>query len=410
MTRFTKLGLQSLLLLAAACGSDAPTGGTMFVPVTTPTTPAAQPPMAAPQTPTATGPLAPVAPTGAAGAAPVTPVINQPAMAGAPAMPGMQPPATATMPQPGAKPAMGECNLHTKWPGDEYCILPPPPDKGFQLHIGPKDYDNPEAKYILNPGDEPTDTFSAKSGNDKEIYFYYRQYRMRPGAHHNIITSGEAGDSGLGQRIGTVNALVEDYPKGGIIAPENKGVGIKMAPNAPISVSLHSINTTQKPQLREIWVNFWYRDPSEVTEPVKEIFSTAPMAGIPPGADVVIKGSCNVTGNGRMLWAYGHRHANNVRFSIWRSRAGKRDLVYQGYNWEETLVLDYSSTVKNAVPDTGPNVEGGWSGVLDIKTGDQFVWECHVINKTDGTLNFTNNTYTGEMCILDAEAVGGGCM
>jgi hypothetical protein len=37
------------------------------------------------------------------------------------------------------------------------------------------------------------------------------------------------------------------------------------------------------------------------------------------------------------------------------------------------------------------------------------MWECHIINKTDGTLNFTNNTYTGEMCILDAEAVGGGC-
>jgi hypothetical protein len=307
--------------------------------------------------------------------------------------------------------AMDECGLHTKYAGDEYCILPPPADKGFQLHIGPKDYDNPEAKYILAAGQEiTTDNFSATSSNDKEIYFYYRQYRMRPGAHHNIITSGNGGgDSGLGQRIGTVNTLSEDYPKGGIIAPENKTVGIRMAPHTGINVSLHSINTGDKPELREMWVNFWYRDPAEVKEPVKEIFAIAPMAGVPPHGDVVVKGSCSVDGDGRMLWAYGHRHANNTRFSVWRSRGSKKDLVYQGYNWEEPVTFDYSSTVMNPVPDTAPNVEGGWSGILDIKTGDQFLWECHIVNKTNGTLNFTNNTFTGEMCILDAETVGGGC-
>jgi hypothetical protein len=33
-----------------------------------------------------------------------------------------------------------------------------------------------------------------------------------------------------------------------------------------------------------------------------------------------------------------------------------------------------------------------------------------VINKTDGVLRFTNNTYTGEMCIVDAELVGANCL
>jgi hypothetical protein len=110
-----------------------------------------------------------------------------------------------------------------------------------------------------------------------------------------------------------------------------------------------------------------------------------------------------------MLWMYGHRHANNVRFSAWRVRGGQKDLIYEGYNWEETMQLEYSSTVMNPKPDTTAMVEGGWSGILDVKSGDQFQWECHVINKTDGTLLFTNNTYSGEMCILDAELVGGNC-
>ena len=134
--------------------------------------------------------------------------------------------------------AMGECDLHTQWPGDEYCILPPPADQGFQMHIGPKNYDSPESIYILQPGQElTTDTFNTTSTNDKEVFFYYRQYRMRPGAHHNIITSGGGGDSGLGQRIGTVNTLAEDYPQGGIVAPENEGVGIRLKANAPMSAT-----------------------------------------------------------------------------------------------------------------------------------------------------------------------------
>jgi hypothetical protein len=324
---------------------------------------------------------------------------------------------TAVMPPPTGTAGMmqhtpGECNLHTKFASDENCILPPPKELGFQMHIGPSNYDNPEAQYILAAGAELTSDFPTTSANDTEVYFYVREYRMRLGAHHDIITSGGAGDAGLGQRIGTVNQLVEDYPKGGIIAPENKGVGIKMKPHASINVSLHSINISDKTELRELWVNFWYRPAAEVTSPVSEVFSIAGMTPIPPKGDVTTHGSCSVSGNGRMIWAYGHRHANTVSFTMWRQRGGKKDPatpVYAGYSWEEPLVLDYSSTVMNPPPGDSPN-EGGWSGVLDAKSGDQFVWDCHVVNKTNGTLNFTNNTYTGEMCILDAEMVGASCM
>jgi hypothetical protein len=53
--------------------------------------------------------------------------------------------------------------------------------------------------------------------------------------------------------------------------------------------------------------------------------------------------------------------------------------------------------------------EGGWTGILDMKVDDQFLWECHVVNRSGVTLNFTNNLYTGEMCSLYAETVGGYC-
>jgi hypothetical protein len=47
--------------------------------------------------------------------------------------------------------------------------------------------------------------------------------------------------------------------------------------------------------------------------------------------------------------------------------------------------------------------------VLDMKTRDAIEWECHVINQTAKVLRFTKNTFSGELCIMDAELVGANC-
>ena len=304
-----------------------------------------------------------------------------------------------------------ECGLNTGWAGDEYCIPPPPPEQGFQLHIGPSDYDNPEPEYVLAPGAEVTTDFPTVSGNDQPVYFYYRQYRMRPGTHHNIVSTANTQTLDFGRRLAITNHLVEDNPRGGAIAPENGGVGIALAPATPLLVNLHSINTTEQPALREIWINFWYRDPADVTEPVEEMAHAGDTTfAIEPHADTMLGPfRCAVTGTGRMLWVYGHRHANNVRFSAWRLRGDTRLLFYEAFDWSDPLLLEFSSTVQNPAPDRARGIEGGHSGVLDLLPGDSLEWECHVINRTDGYLRFTNENFTGEMCILDAELVGANC-
>jgi hypothetical protein len=72
-------------------------------------------------------------------------------------------------------------------------------------------------------------------------------------------------------------------------------------------------------------------------------------------------------------------------------------------------LLEYNSRIQNPAPDYENGIEGRWSGPLDLRTGDQIEWECDVVNQQDVTLYFTNETYTGEMCIVDAEAVGSTC-
>src|SRR5689334_23392679 len=73
--------------------------------------------------------------------------------------------------------------------GDEYCIKPPPEDKGFQLHIGPTDYENPDPRYILEPGQEVTETFPVESGNQRQVYYFYRDRKStRLNSSHSSIS------------------------------------------------------------------------------------------------------------------------------------------------------------------------------------------------------------------------------
>src|SRR5262245_9784454 len=106
----------------------------------TPTAPAANTPMTAPSGNAA----------GTAGGANPPPAMSAPVSTDTSAMQPSAAPAAARSGDAVTEP----CDLHTQWEGDEYCIKPPPADKGFQIHIGPTDYANPEPKYLMEPGTE----------------------------------------------------------------------------------------------------------------------------------------------------------------------------------------------------------------------------------------------------------------
>jgi hypothetical protein len=310
----------------------------------------------------------------------------------------MQPPAQMMPPPAGDGLAMDECGLDTQFPGDEYCIKPPPADKGFQMHLGPTNYNNPERTWVMEPNQETTVQVPATAGNTTQVYYYWRQYRMRPGSHHLIVMAGA-------RRLGGSQNLAKDNPDRGIIAEENKGVGMMLAANAPLSNSLHYYNFTDKPIIKEVWVNFWYRDAKDVTEPTSEIFSMLQM-GIAPGQHVLKHGACNVTGSGRILTLYGHIHSHNKRFSAWRTRGGQKMLVHESYDWEDPGVSEFSSTAKNPPLDPMGKIAGGFSGVLDVKQGDLIEFECDIVNDTNTTFVGANEAGDDEMCILVGDSAG----
>ena len=295
--------------------------------------------------------------------------------------------------------AMDECGLKTKYAGDQYCIKPPPADKGFQIHIGPTDYNNPEAKYLLQPGEENVVTMTAVSGNDKDILYYYRQYRMRPGSHHVIMAVA-------GRRIGGVQNLARDEPNNGMIAPEDQDVGLSLKAHTTMDINMHFYNFSDKPMLRELWLNYWYKDAASVKEPSIPIYSFASVSPAVAHSHVVVGAICPVSGNGRVLNLYGHRHLNNVRFSIWHNSGSKHDLVFDDYDSEHPGALDYNSLTMNPAPNPMAKALGGSSGMLELKQGDSLEFECEIVNNTDKNFFGANEAKDDEMCIMIGDAVG----
>jgi hypothetical protein len=314
-------------------------------------------------------------------------------------------------PAPPAPPVLTGCGIDSGYAGDELCVLPPPSDKGFQIHYGPSNYDDPDeiAKYVINAGDETNEFLPAVAGNTEDIFYYGRQYRMRPGSHHLIVSQAGGGAGailGTGRRLGGTQNTAKDNPAQGT-SPENVGVGIPLAASAPLSLSLHYFNSTDGPLLKEIWVNFWYVDAAEVTQEAKEIFIWAQGAPLDPGKKETVTGTWPITDTGRVLTMYGHRHSNNVRFSAYRNRGGEKELVYDDYTWEDPTVFEFNSETVNPEPTAASGRPGGHSGVLDLKTGDVLEWQCDIENKRDVQITFgENEAATSEMCILVGDAIG----
>jgi hypothetical protein len=315
-------------------------------------------------------------------------------------------PATQT-PDPG--PTTKGCGLDTGWAGDEFCILPPPEDQGFQVHYGPSDYadDAEVAKYLIDPGID-TNIFEAKTaGNTKDVYFYKREYRMRRGSHHLIVSAGGAGSIlGAGRRLGGSQNVIKDNPTGEM-PPENVGIGMPLSALSPLTLNLHHYNSTQEPLLREAWINFWYVDASTVTQEAREMFLWAQGSPVAPGARVTVRGRKVIDADGRVLTMYGHRHSNNVRFSAYRVRGDNRELVYDDYDWAEPAVFEFNSLTKNPAPNPEAEESGAHTGILDLKVGDALEWECEIVNNHSVEITFgENEAATSEMCILVGDAIG----
>jgi hypothetical protein len=328
------------------------------------------------------------------------------------------------------------------FPGDDFCILPPPPEKGLQYGVHPqgkewhaqmmaKDlsgYSNVRADFLLESGGEGEFNYYTTAGNPTEINFYRNYPRMRAGSHHMIVSAdaknpqlevwGPGSPAGLSSGTGLPGAQRpdENNPKSLDKPAEDAGYYSVLPADTGVTFDMHHFNATEGDILKEAWTNVWYEE--DATKRVSGLrgldFLQAVSMAITPGTTVDYHYTLSAPERVRIVTLFGHRHAWTTNFSAWINRGGQNEIMYQSFDWYDEPTFRYDSLTMNPVPDHTTLTDGAASGVRWLEPGEVLHFNCR-IQYTDaranavnapltpaenGTLRFANEAFTAEMCIL----------
>lgn len=308
--------------------------------------------------------------------------------------------------------------------GDNYCILPPPPELGQQFGVHPKSYEAADtAPFTLGAGEETNQNYFIKASNSDTRYFFRSNVRMRTGSHHLISTGGSIpmddgweGDrksAGIGilapgfeTTLPSAQRPDQNTPPGPTMPPENEGIAFKLSPNQQLQFNLHHFNPSDEPILREVWINVWYMPEAEVEHVLQPLALIGPLGDVevPPGEMRKLEYGCSFE-DARMTALTGHRHASTDRFGIWLEQDGRSTPLYESFNYNDMPTYDYDSLTQNPRMDTPNKVDGAYSGPVQVR-GGTLKWTCEIHNRGDQTLTFSNELFTGEMCIVFGAYLG----
>ena len=345
----------------------------------------------------------------------------------------------------------------TGFPGDEYCILPPPPDKGLQLGAHPQGlgwfeqvaagdlsgYAAPRDAWVMEPGEEETRDFTTSAAN-RETRRYYRGYhRTRTGLHHGVISAHDdpeakrevwsdatlvpaGGNPFKGAVTSGIAGLLradENGPRSLEKPPEDDGLYYELAANPTIIFDLHTINFTAAPLLKEAWTNLWWEE--DARTPIVGFYGFEPaqaLLTITAGETLDLHYFWRMTERVRVINLFGHRHAWSPIFSAWIERKGQAEaeLLYRSFDWLDVPTYSYDSLTTNPAANGPARTDGGASGLVELEVGDELHFNCHVTFTDEraaevgsersaseiGALRFANEAYDAEMCILSGNAVG----
>jgi len=325
----------------------------------------------------------------------------------------------------------------SKYPGDCLALQAPPDGEGFQLHLGPTNYDDKADvdRFMLGPQQEVNMCLHMTTPNTELMYFNEYHGTVRPGSHHMIVFGAPADGKGTPDGkfekcqaypgleyhfiVGAQNGIGPqggriDFPKPGApIAPENDGLAYSIAPKTHIAYQVHYINTSKDtPVLMESWANFNSVPESEVKSGAQPLWWIGGLGMKAPANSVVTaKNVCfnNATVPRRVIGMTAHAHAHMTRFSAYKIPSSSPhdvrqitpnpdSLVYQEFNWAEAQIFYYDTLTKNPGTDTTKRISGATSGLLELQPGEGIYWECEVHNNETYELDFGNEAYNSEMC------------
>jgi hypothetical protein len=328
----------------------------------------------------------------------------------------------------------------TQFPGDEYCILPPPPDLGLQYGVHPQGkawfeqvsngdmsgYDSPTDEFVVQDGEEEVLNYHTITTNEQDANYYRNYVRMRVGSHHMIVSGddGSMGDDvwGPGSPAGLFIDLQlpsaerpdQSVPNTLEKPEEDSGLYAVLPARGGVTFNMHNFNVRGTPILKEAWTNVWWETDTRVR--IEALNSLPPSQAIrlfmQPGAVQDLHYSYTITQPVRLLTMLGHRHAWTTNFSSWVEKPDKStEIIYQSFDWYDAPSYRYDSMSQNPVPSPENRTDGASSGVRMLMPGEKWHYNCHIeytaeraaelgIEAPTQSLYFANEAYTGEMCMV----------
>lgn len=168
-------------------------------------------------------------------------------------------------------------------------------------------------------------------------------------------------------------------------APEYAGLATRIAAG-PMSVNVHSINTTPEPLTLTGEIQFFLTDepsPELRAGPIKANWPpmTTPLS-VPPHSTTTVVTSCTMGSDVSIVRAWGHQHAHGSRFEAFADGAR----FYTSTSWESPPVAVFDSLT---------------TGDLLLKAGSRLELRCEVGNDTAAALPVgPSEIQTAEMCAL----------
>jgi hypothetical protein len=221
---------------------------------------------------------------------------------------------------------------------------PPIPQNGIQMRlpdftIAPRS-EREVFYYVANP------FRNAKVAGD-DIYIRQIDIHMREDSHHFILyrwAGGSRPRAGF-RNIETdfVNFSRRDFA----IASQSSfqslrfpaGVGLRFDRNADFDLNSHYLNLNgSEPLIGEVYINFFFAEPGEITTIARPIFDSISNISVPPNVTRTINSRWRVSRETHVYMLSSHMHRHGIEYGANLDQAGLDPRrVYFSRNWDDPV-------------------------------------------------------------------------
>lgn len=221
---------------------------------------------------------------------------------------------------------------------------PPVPENGLQIRlpdftIAPRS-EREVFYYLRNP-------LQGADVEGDDIFVKRIDIHMREDSHHFIIyrwSGGRAPRSGFRDiaedfvnfsRREFVTASQSSFQ--GLAFPD--GVGLRFDRNVDFDLNSHYLNLNgTEPMIGEVYINFFFAEPGEITTVVRPIFDTIDTINVPPNATRTVEGNWRVSRETHVYMLSSHMHRHGIEYGAFLTENGQ-DIrrVYLSRDWDDPV-------------------------------------------------------------------------